>query len=123
MPVTTTANYIIIGDGDVVIGTEAVGYTAIGEIQTANKKTLNELLELKNRYGNTWTVVLFDGKKEMEVEAIYDTDYTLPDNGDLISIFGETEVIVLSTEEMWEQGKEKRVKHTLKIWDHVNAGA
>ena len=122
MPVTTTANYTIIGDGNVVFGTDDVGYTTIGQIQSAGKKTLNEVLELKNRYGNTFVVILFDGRKEMDIESIFDADYTIPANGDLIDIFGETNCIAMDTEEMWANGKEKRIKHTIKLWDGVNAG-
>lgn len=113
------ANYTLIGDGDIVFGTTEVGYTTIGEIQSGGQKKGGDMLELKNRYGNTFVVIFFNEADECTIEAIFDTDYTLPARGDLIDIMSLEDVIVLDWELKWEQGKEKRVSLTCKKWEHV----
>ena len=112
-------NYTIVGTGNIVFGTHAVGYTAIGVITDASDDRGGEILELKNRYGNTWLQIYFDDRNDGEFSAILDSTATLPERGDLIDVCGHTDVIVQSYSLSWANSKEKGIKVKWSKPDHL----
>lgn len=87
-------NYTIKGTGDIAFGTEDVGYTDVGVIQSASNQVGGDKLELKDRNGNVFLVVYFNDKNECELKAIFDTTFDLPARGDQIDLFDLTDLLV-----------------------------
>lgn len=104
-------NYLIVGTAgaDNILGTEDMGYSAIGTIVSGGDKETSDKLEIKDRYGNVVAVIYFNDKHECTIEVIFDSTVTLPGIGDTISVAGLVNVIVDSIEKKWEQAKEKMV--------------
>lgn len=99
-------NYRIQGTGAIAFGTEDVGYTDVGVIQSASNQLGGDKLELKNRKGNVFLVVYFNEKNECELKAIFDTGFTLPARGDAIAILDLTNVLVDDVTLNYENEKE-----------------
>lgn len=112
-------NYTIVGTGNITFGTNAVGYTAIGVITDATDDRGGDILELKNRYGNTWLKVYFDDRNDGEFTAILDSTATVPERGDLIDVCGFTDVIVEGHTKTWSNSKEKQIKIKWSKPDHL----
>lgn len=114
-------NYIITGDNSIQFGTAAVGYTEIGEIVSASEGRDSDKVELKNRYGNTFAQVSHNGRYECEVEAIFNTDYTLPTEGDFVTICGKAGYIIQKFKKKWQAGKEAMFTIDFIKFDHLAA--
>lgn len=110
------ANYTIIGDGTIGFGANAVAFTAAGEVQSASSKNTGDKLELKNKHGNTFAVVYFNEHNQGQIDVIWNTTYTPPARGAVISAMGITQFLVDDVEKKWEQGKETKL--TLSITNH-----
>jgi hypothetical protein len=111
------------GATDVEIGTTGVGYTTVGEIQSATNKLTGDTVELKTRKGNVFAVVFLNNMKEGSFEAIWDDDFTIPARGDAITVFGAATFLVMDVEEKWAAGKEKMISISVKQFTDVLAVA
>ena len=102
------------GAANLEIGTDAVGYTAVGEIMSATNKLTGDKIELKTRKGNVFAAVFLNNMKEGSFEAIWDSSFEIPARGDAITVFGGGSYLVDDAEEKWASGKEKMISISVK---------
>lgn len=91
---------------NITFGTGDVGYTAIGTIVSATKKLGGDKLEIKGRQGGVIIVIYFNEKNECEIQVIFDSEATLPERGDALSVCGLTNVLCDEVETKWENERE-----------------
>jgi len=105
------SNYLLVGTAgaNVVMGTEDIGYSAIGTIVQGNRKDGAEKVFIKDRYGNTVAVIYFDYKNQCSIDVIFDSTVTLPSIGDALSLANLTDVLCDTITLKWENDKEKMV--------------
>lgn len=112
------------GAGDVEFGTEGAGYSTIGQVQSASRKTGGEQLELKTRNGNVFCVIFFNEKGECSITAIWDNDYADPVRGDAIDLCGLEDVLVMDVTHNWNIGRERSITiNATKFSDALVVGA
>lgn len=107
------------GAADVEFGTDGVGYTTVGQVQSGSQKISGDKLELKTRKGNTFCVIYFNETGECQIEAIWDNDYADPARGDAIDLCGLTSVLVEDIEHKWAVGKERSISITARKYAAV----
>lgn len=112
-------NYTIVGTGSIVWGANETAYTAIGEVIGGDDERGGEVKDLKNKYGNTWLVVLFDDRNDGSFKALMSGSATIPDRGDTIDVAGHTDVIVLGYKIDWQNDDAKAITIQWSKPDHV----
>lgn len=116
---TTVGTDITIEWGVKDLTNTAPATKGFGEIISVRDRETGEVRDIKDGNGNTFIKVLFDARREFEVEAIIDTDATLPDRGELATINGIGEAIIEDIEQGFQGGEEGTVTFTLKQHDAI----
>lgn len=99
MPNTAT----IKGDNTVLWGVRGqAGSMVTGILQRVRDQLTGEMVEVPDEDGFTVAVVLFNHKNECEVEVLVKTSFPTFARGDIITIAGHSNCIVLEMEKTWE---------------------
>ncbi len=108
---TTVAT--IKGDSSVLWGVRGkVGSTVTGILQSVRDQLTGEMVEIPDDVGFTVAVVLFNDKHECEATVLVQTAFPVFARGDVVSIAGNTAVIVTDMEKNWEN--KGVAKYTIK---------
>ena len=103
------SNFLIVGSAGagVEMGTDGVGYTAIGTIVGANRSDEGDILELKDRKGSVFAVIYFNDKNECSIDVIFDSTVTIPVRGDALDLCGLVDVLCKTIRHVWANEKER----------------
>ena len=101
---------------EVVWGTATAGTLTHGKILSASKKKTSKLFEQEDEDGETYSAIFYDQTLEGVVEILVKGAATIPDPGDVITVVGVTDMLVLDAEEKWAAGQTKKLALTVKKW-------
>lgn len=102
---------------EVIWGASSAGtLTNQGKILSASKKKASKLVEQEDEDGETYSVIFYDQTEEATIEILSKTAATIPDPGDLLTVVGVTDMLVIDAEEKWTAGQTKKISLTVKKW-------
>lgn len=101
---------------DVVWGTSTAGTLAQGKILSLSKKSGSKLFEQEDENGETYSVIYYDPTTEVQVEVLVKSAATIPAPGDVVTVAGVTDMLVLDSEQKWQAGQTKKLALNLKKW-------
>lgn len=99
---------------DIVWGTATAGTLVSGKILSANAKSGGKEFEQEDENGETYAFIQFDDREDISVEVLAKTLGVKPARGDLLTVAGVTDAIVLDADEKWAAGQTKKFAVTLR---------
>lgn len=98
---------------DVTWGTSAAGTLTCGKIISCDVKNTAKAFEQTDEDDELYSLILHDQRKQINVEVLAKNAQSVPEPGDLVTVGGVTDAIVLESSEKWAVGTTKKFAMTL----------
>ncbi len=98
---------------EIVWGTSSAGTLSHGKILSADSKSTAKKFEQEDEDGELYSMVIYDQREEVTVEVLANTTAVKPAIGDLLTIAGVTDMIVIDSSEKWATGQSKKFSISL----------
>lgn len=99
---------------DIVWGSSTAGTLTIGKIVSCTSESGGKEFEQEDENGETYSLILFDDREEIDTEILVKNGQVKPARGTLLNIAGVTGAIVLKSADKWQAGQTKKFSVTLR---------
>ena len=101
---------VIIREGQEILwGTSSAGTVTQGKILSADRTRDSKVHEQEDENGETYSLVFYDPKDEVEIEVLAKPGATIPAPGDALTVGGVASLYVLRASEKWSSNNSKKI--------------